>query len=268
MPIQEGTTRRATTAIIVIAFRVFSWNPSAATPVLGPSPGTFTDTRFYFTLQLPEDWFVEAAPESSTSLRLAARRPDGREIVLVYVFHAGGEVDLDKLSDLDEKLFSNLGERVSSKKTRKYFILSRSIERVYRSDRLTTRLSFRTDRTFGYVLAWRGEEENSQRVNEIIGSFHSSVPWKVAVKDKIPGAMRSAIRGVLLFAIPFGLGLLAFALRRRRVIAVGITGTSSLVVGYLVWEMAGWKLGLLAGGFVLVAMLLGMIGIAIWLEED
>lgn len=231
----------------------------------------YKDEDFYFSVRFPNDWKLEPKTETISLIRLSAISSDQQQAVFIYAIHAKGNIDLKKLASQDRNLFKDLGKLISTTKVRKYLVSLQRIEKVYHSEQIWTKLVFQSDATFGYVIMLRGIYDDFSDFDGIVKTFTTDVPFIVAIKDRFPGwgsLLGNIVRAVVLFGVPSGLAMLSFSTRKKPMLNFITIMFGTGATGYLIWRWTSWKLALLGGGFILLAMILGRIGFFIWLEED
>jgi len=231
----------------------------------------FKDSSFYFEVQLPSSWDTEQTENDSSILRIKSIDPDKSSLFLIYCIRTnGGDVDLDKLSNIDTELFQNLGELVNTNKT-DIFTDSR-VEKSYKNEGVYTHFIFKVDNFIGYILVCRSLSESKSDFKKFENSLKINVPYWTSIKNRLPSVssiVMNIIVAILLFAIPVGLALLSALTAEINKILNFIT--IAILTGgtiYFIWDSKDVKLSLIIGGIVLVIMIFGRFGALVWFEGD
>lgn len=228
------------------------------------------DHFLYFTVQLPSDWQTEQSLNDSSLLRLKCISPDKNSLFSIYSIRVkGGDVDLDKLSSIDSKLFNNLGNLVFEKKHDSWF-KENKVEKTYNNaDKIYTKIIFKTDQFIGYILVLRSVTNDLSILDKIEKTFEADVPNWEAIKNRInvSDIVLQIIIGLAFIAVPIGLAILsAYTADKSNLLNIITVTAFSIAAAYLVWNPTKILVGLGAAFLVAVIMILGRVGILTWFE--
>lgn len=190
----------------------------------------FIDDFFYFSVQLPHAWNTEQIKNDSSFLRLKSLSPEGKYLFAVYSFRIKeGDVSLEKLAEYDRAFFANLGKFIANKpdkhssfwvktkyrlsKIKKWIVDGvknifgkKKIEKIYNNENIWTKLIFRTDACYGYILMCKCFSNDFSNFIKIEKTFDTNVSFLTAIKNRLPGFYQyMAI--LLIFASFYPIGL-------------------------------------------------------------
>lgn len=234
---------------------------------------SFKDDSCYFSVEIPDSWYLEQAVDNTSYLRLKIVSPDKKSMFSIYCLKTkGGDVDLKKLSQIDTKLFKNLGTLISNS-SKGWF--SKKIEKTYRNGDLYTNLIFRSSAFVGYILVYRSLSKDRTHFLEIERHFKTNVPFLKAAKNRTPKPLvlfkqmfMKLIWGLLLFAIPVGIILISAYIGKKnktlyRILLVLLPAATT----YFLWRFTHDIWGPLGGGFILLLlMVIWKAKVLIWFE--
>jgi len=141
---------------------------------------TYKDSHFYFSVLIPANWNIEQTKDDSSLLRIKSFSPDKMSLFSIYSIHSkDGDIELNKLGNIEKKLFNNLGHLVKENKQDK------KIEKIYQSNQILNNFVFRTESCFGYILMYKTLSNDVTIFKEIENSFNSNVPFLQKVKGRI-----------------------------------------------------------------------------------
>ena len=134
------------------------------------------------------------------------------------------------MAEQDKLLFGNLGKLVDSKSHYKLLIfLLNSIEKNYQDEKVKTKLLFKSEANFGYVIMWRSLNNDASIYNDISNNLEIQVPfsdrayvWIVGVFKGIGGWIIGIIGLIIFLGIAYFLGLIGVEVRKHNMIIIQI----------------------------------------------
>lgn len=189
-------TRRSKTITCSYLAVMIALSLGAPETVLG-EPLTTSDDAFRFTLTLPEGWVVRQAPDAESFLRLAAVSPDATAAIRVYAVRAAGDVDLQKLARVEERI-DVLGHASSSRELRwiPWLLQPYAIEKTFTPSAtgVPATARFSTHGTYGYVIAVHSASLRDSEVEELFEGFDTTATMGANLMNKWRGIRE---RGIL-----------------------------------------------------------------------
>lgn len=178
----------------------------------GSKTKMFKNEKFYFSIQLPNDWNTSEIPDLKSDLKLTSLSPNGHQTISLFVIESTNNIDLVKLADADSKIFKNLGPTIEKKTKRKYLIIIKGIEKSYLSQGQTTKLFFQVKNNFGYILMWKSIDKDNSTYLKVAHTFDINMPFSKTVLGWI-GDIGGWIVGIIALFLIIGILFL-----------IGITG--------------------------------------------
>lgn len=179
---------------------------------------------YYLNLIIPDDWKMVKAKKTPTTIFVSFRSKDKKRFLSIFQIKGNSKVDLDKLSDIDKKLFNNLGELESDKsfyseKVRTYLILpTNRIEKVYKYGDNKSKLVFKSLLNFGYVIAYQGKVTDFSEFDAIIKDINIDIPLEERKHSAVTGGkiwIINTFNYLILIAILYVFGRLGALLRNN-----------------------------------------------------
>lgn len=196
---------------------------TAQSPVFAKDE-VYESSKFHFTLKIPSEWNYEESGNDSSNIKLTIQNKiDSTQIIFVYAYKTKGEIDLEKLADSDTMLFGNLGNLKENKTHFKLLIFFLSnITKTYETEKMQTKLLFKSQANFGYVVIWRGLNKDSTKFIEVSESLETKVPfgestsiWIVSTFKDIGGWILGIIGLIIFLLIAYGLGQIGLLVRKN-----------------------------------------------------
>lgn len=231
---------------------------------------SYKDDKYHFTIQKPYDWQTIKTPDNNTSLRLAFQSPDSRQIMNIYAFKIEKKIDLEKFAKSDTLLFSNLGKCVDVVYNWKFkFFYLTSIEKTYQINNVKTKLLFKSQSNFGYVIMWKGYDNDFSQFTKICESFKTQVPLIKKLLNWSSGWFVGLIGLIVFLGVAFLLGLTGVYIRKKIKTTFKIIMTVLVIsIIYLCVYIFVSRVVFFYFLFALVPMILGYFGIFFTLSDD
>lgn len=184
----------------------------------------YDNTDFHFSLKIPTGWSFEEAGKEISNIKLNIfNRKDPSQLITTYAFKFESEIDLEKFATLDTAIFTDLGNLVENKSHYGFLIFFlNNICKTYQKDKIQTKLFFRSEANYGYVVMWRSLNNDPSKFLEVSESLEFKIPfWDKAyiwMASKFEG-IGFWVMGIIVVSvfclIAGGLGLLGSLVRKN-----------------------------------------------------
>jgi hypothetical protein len=139
---------------------------------------TYKDDLCYFKIKVPNTWQISKSDSDTSFMRVCFKSPDDKQDLCVFVIKARKKIDLSSFASNSDNFFNGLGENIpESKKIINYILHQFKIEKTYQNGNLVTKLLFKKDYHFGYIISYQCTDNNFHNYEIISKSFVSDVPF-------------------------------------------------------------------------------------------
>jgi hypothetical protein len=147
------------------------------------------DKEYCYSAPLPSNWKIKRSKDITSFWRISATSPDKKNAVAIFAFKGHNTIDLEKLSEADNKMFRNLGNVTNSSKIKRHYFWTKAILKNYSRNRSGVRSTgyFTIDGTYGYIILTDSLSGDFSIGSNVANNFKSDVPFLTNLKNWLPG---------------------------------------------------------------------------------
>jgi hypothetical protein len=149
-----------------------------------PDSKLIHDDNYHFSIRVPNDWEVKTVEGKGTT-RLIALNTNTEKQLSVHVLKAKGKVDLKKLSNVNQKIYKNVGilsDTINKPLTSPWLLDSSSIIKIYKKDRMVSLFHNKSQGSYGFIAVLRGDEKFVEEFKLISNTFSNDVPVSETIR--------------------------------------------------------------------------------------